>query len=126
MQLQGRELSIETQGADVSLLHFELRLLGREIPEEELIENFFGEEMRQAVERLQKELDLDTTGVVDEVTARHINAEMRVAALYFDKRYILDPVGASWASIEGDQDMRRLGARVTRPERTDAYVLPCR
>ena len=72
MQLQGRELSTDAQGADVSLLQFELGMLF-EIPEEEVVENFFGEGTQKAVERFQEESDLKITGVVDEATAECIN-----------------------------------------------------
>ena len=34
-------------------------------------------------------------------------ALMKVAALYFDKLYILDPVGASWATIGADHEARK-------------------
>lgn len=30
---------------------------------------------------------------------------LKVAALYFDKLVILDPVGASWATIAADHDL---------------------
>jgi len=51
------------RGADVSLLHFELRVLGFEIMEEEVLENLLGESTREAVLKFQSEFDLEQTGV---------------------------------------------------------------
>ncbi|MEZ4861711.1 MAG: neuraminidase-like domain-containing protein [Caldilineaceae bacterium] len=76
MRLQGRELDFEKTGPDVSLLHFELRLLGFDISDEDLILNTFGESTREAVFRLQEQLDLESTGIVDEETARRINKQV--------------------------------------------------
>jgi hypothetical protein len=42
MHLQGRNLSVQMQGEDVKLLHKELRLLGFDIPEDEVVRTFFG------------------------------------------------------------------------------------
>ena len=73
MRLQGRELKLEMQGADVRLLQFELSLLGFDIPGDETLKNFFGEVTQRAVIRFQREFNLEPTGVVDERTARLIN-----------------------------------------------------
>ena len=64
MQLQGRDLSIEMRGADVSPPQLELRLLGFETMEEEVLENFlFGESTHEAALKFQSEFDLEQTGV---------------------------------------------------------------
>lgn len=77
MKLQGRDLKSDLRGADVRLLHFELRLLRLDIPEEETLENHFGEGTQQAVRHFQEQLDLEADGIVGSVTARRINAEVR-------------------------------------------------
>ncbi len=43
MQLQGRNLEPDLRGTDVRLVHFELPLLGLDIPDEEALGNHFGE-----------------------------------------------------------------------------------
>ncbi len=73
MRLQGRELKLEMQGADVRLLQFELGLLGLDVPNDEQLKNFFGEGTQRAVMRFQQQFNLDPTGLVDERTARQIN-----------------------------------------------------
>ena len=40
MQLWGRNLLVQIQGEDVKLLHKELRLLGFDIPEDEVVRTF--------------------------------------------------------------------------------------
>lgn len=74
MKLQGRDLNEGMQGADVRLLHFELGLLGMEIPHTEMRENHFGEHTRELVERFQAKFGIEGTGIVDSVVAERINA----------------------------------------------------
>lgn len=76
MKLQGRNLSPRMRGEDVKRLHGELRKLGHRIPVAESSKQFFGAATRQAVLDFQKEHRLETTGVVDERTAKRINAEI--------------------------------------------------
>ncbi|HZJ08918.1 MAG TPA: peptidoglycan-binding domain-containing protein, partial [Trueperaceae bacterium] len=77
MQLQGRNLTFDLRGADVRLLQLELNLLDRDIPDEEVDANHFGENTQRAVLRFQEEFGLDPTGVVENRTARRINAAVR-------------------------------------------------
>ncbi len=77
MDLQGRNLSIEMQGADVRVLHAELVQLGFAIPEEELSNSLFGEATREAVAQLQKNNRLKSTGEVDERTAARLTVLVR-------------------------------------------------
>lgn len=79
MILQGRNLSIGVQGEDVMQLHNELRLLSMEIPDDELLEAFFGKGTHRAIMQFQEIYGLDITGEVDDLTVERINAE--VAAL---------------------------------------------
>ncbi len=69
MQLQGRNLSLTTNGEDVKLLQQKLRQLGFSIDD---TEGFFDKTTFQAVHALQKEHGLPATGVVDETTAKLI------------------------------------------------------
>ena len=77
MDLQGRDLTLNLRGADVRLLQFELRLLGLDIPDEEVDAIHFGEGTQGAVLRFQEEFGLHPTGVVERETARRINAAVR-------------------------------------------------
>ena len=72
MQLQGRNLKLNMQGADVHLLHFELQLLGHTIADDEVQANRFSVQTKQAVQAFQRGHDLEPTGVVDEATAAAI------------------------------------------------------
>jgi hypothetical protein len=64
------------KGEDVKLLHGELRKLGYRIPAAETSKQVFGASTRQAVTDFQKKHRLEATGVVDERTAKRINAEV--------------------------------------------------
>ena len=77
MKLQGRNLTPDMHGADVRLLQLELRLLDLEIPDEEVIDNRFGEGTQESVRQFQEEFGLDPTGLVERTTARRINAAVR-------------------------------------------------
>lgn len=79
MRLQGRNLSIEMRGEDVKLLHSELHQLGYDIKDTEVQESSFGLTTQKAVTTFQKRNQLETTGVVDEETARAINAAVDAA-----------------------------------------------
>src|SRR5215831_6871972 len=72
--LQGRNLTLRMQGADVRLLQTELTLLGFAIPDGEA--GFFSDGTREAVLTFQARHDLDESGVVDERTAEAIAAEL--------------------------------------------------
>ncbi len=76
MNLQDRNLSIEMRGDDVKLLHSELGLLGFTIPDKELQEMALGSGTREVIIQFQKAHDLEPTGVVNERTAKRINAEV--------------------------------------------------
>jgi len=76
MQLQGRELKIHQSGIDVRLLQFELSLLGFDIPEQETLQNFFGQQTQKAVLKFQARVDLERTGVVERHTAKRLNKEI--------------------------------------------------
>jgi peptidoglycan hydrolase-like protein with peptidoglycan-binding domain len=75
MDLQGRNLQQGLTGEDVRLLHTELTLLDRSIPEEEeRTKGQFGRGTLAAVQQFQTQHQLPATGVVDAGTARAINA----------------------------------------------------
>ncbi|MEX2307779.1 MAG: neuraminidase-like domain-containing protein [Pirellulales bacterium] len=76
MKLQGRSLSLRMKGEDVTLLHGELRALGYRFTAAETSKQLFGASTRQAVMDFQKKHRLEATGVVDERTAKRINAEV--------------------------------------------------
>jgi peptidoglycan hydrolase-like protein with peptidoglycan-binding domain len=73
MQLQSSELNLQAQGAEVELLHRELRELGHELPAEEVERSVFGEGTGNAVLHFQRHQNLPPTGVVNEETAKRIN-----------------------------------------------------
>ncbi|MCI0723916.1 MAG: peptidoglycan-binding protein, partial [Acidobacteria bacterium] len=74
MELHGRNLSVEMQGEDIRLLQSELQQLGYNLPSKETEEALFGEATYEAVRDFQRTRGLPVTGVVDEHTARVINA----------------------------------------------------
>src|SRR6267378_3774631 len=76
MNLQGRDLKLDLTGDDVRLLHTELAQLGLGVPDDEIQRAVFGKGTREAVARFQKEHSLETSGVVDAVTAHAINKEV--------------------------------------------------
>ena len=71
MELQARNLSLRMTGEDVTLLQQELRQLGFTIEDRE---SLFGNSTFLAVQEFQREQGIEATGVVDEATARLINA----------------------------------------------------
>ena len=73
MKLQGRNLSLQSQGEDVKLLHSELRQLGYTIAPSELDSNTFLQTTRDAVIAFQRDRGISPTGIVDSHTAREIN-----------------------------------------------------
>lgn len=77
MQLQGRNLEIGLQGADVRLLQFELQLVDMPAPEEEVRQNRFDAGTRKAVAHFQEKFRLNPTGIVDPATAKQINLMVR-------------------------------------------------
>jgi peptidoglycan hydrolase-like protein with peptidoglycan-binding domain len=72
MDLQSRNLSIQTQGEDVKLLHITLRQLGYSIQADEIDTQFFGPATREAVLDVQQRNRLEATGRVDDLTAKAI------------------------------------------------------
>jgi hypothetical protein len=76
MNLNDRNLSLRMRGEDVALLQRELQHLGAVIDPGEVTDTRFGTTTRDAVQRFQREHALEPTGVVDEETARLINAEV--------------------------------------------------
>lgn len=64
MELQGRNLSLRKRGEDVRLLQEELQRLSFAIED---TPGLFGATTRQAVRDLQRQNDLEPTGVVDEI-----------------------------------------------------------
>jgi peptidoglycan hydrolase-like protein with peptidoglycan-binding domain len=75
MDLNGRNLEFDSQGDDVWSLQDDLALLGRNVPDGERVEGFFGEGTRAAVVDFQVRRGLGETGVVDDALARLITAE---------------------------------------------------
>ena len=73
MNLQNRNLTLETHGDDVRLLHTELRQLGFNIRARETQGGVFGESTYQAVIDFQRTRGLRPNGVVDSSTAAAIN-----------------------------------------------------
>jgi hypothetical protein len=77
MQLQGRNLTPGLSGADVHLLHQELSQIGFSISLSETSRSFFGRSTSQAVQSFQKGHGLETSGIVDPLTAQAINNAVR-------------------------------------------------
>jgi hypothetical protein len=77
MNLQGRNLSIQLQGDDVTLLQTELRQLAFVINDTDA---YFGGSTRDAVLEFQRTHDIQPTGIVDAETAHRINAEVDALA----------------------------------------------
>src|SRR5688572_23465159 len=73
MQLQGRDLQQGLTGNDVKLLHSELAMLGLPVAQNELDPMLFGPTTLAVVKAFQAQHGLEATGVVDAVTAMHIN-----------------------------------------------------
>jgi hypothetical protein len=84
MELQGRDLSIQLQGADVEMLQGELRRLAFVIDDPA---GLFGAATRNAVFGFQGTHGVPSTGVVDAATAGLINAA--VEALENNARFIV-------------------------------------
>lgn len=74
MKLSGRDLRLELRGDDVALLHHELALLGLHVEDADVARQWFGDSTEKAVRTFQDEHQLPPEGVVDERTARSINA----------------------------------------------------
>ncbi len=76
MDLQGRDLEQNMSGEDVALLIKELQILDFTISDDEINRKHFGKMTRAAVEKFQKKQGIEVSGVVEEETARRINAEV--------------------------------------------------
>ena len=126
MQLQGRNLSENLRGDDVKLLHEELGKLGFSINDRV---GFFGRATRKAVLEFQKNHQMPATGVVDQRTARAINAQ--VDALQSQELFVEGHVrrtdGGSLAGLlvyAFDRDLRseeKLGG--SRPDKSGLSVI---
>lgn len=116
MNLQGRNLRFDLRGADVRLLQFELRLLGLNIPDQEAVDNRFGEGTREAVQKFQKRFGLKKDGIVGEVTAGRINAEIRRLVPASEAvEQLARPVKRTLEQISSlDAGADNLGARIKR------------
>lgn len=73
MDLQGRNLKLQSRGDDVRLLHTELRKLDYKIPDREYSQRYFDTATQKAVKHFQEKHELPSTGVVDKKTAKRIN-----------------------------------------------------
>jgi len=51
VNLQGRNLFIDIQGDDARLLHSEVRQVDFDVPDDEMLQDFFGQGTRDAVTR---------------------------------------------------------------------------
>ena len=73
MNLQSRELRLNSQGEDVAMLHNQLLSMGGSIDAAELAMKLFGDTTRRRVLEFQERTALPPTGVVDEDTANAID-----------------------------------------------------
>ncbi len=72
MNLEGRNLHVEMKGDDVRRLQTELKQLGFTL----VVNALFDSTTFLAVQKFQKDHGLNANGIVDEATARRINAEV--------------------------------------------------
>ena len=72
MNHQNQSLSLQMQGENIKRLHITLRQLDYNIVDDETGQQFFGPATREAVLNFQKQNGLETTGTVDDVTAKAI------------------------------------------------------
>lgn len=72
-----RELRVNLHGADVALLHNELRQLGYAVSSEETTQRYFGEVTRKAIVEFQREHSLELTGIVDDRTVTTMRADLK-------------------------------------------------
>jgi peptidoglycan hydrolase-like protein with peptidoglycan-binding domain len=91
MNLQGRNLSVDTHGEDVRLLQSELRQLGFDISDEEVQQAFFGAGTHEAVVGFQETNRLEPTGVVATGTAALINARVETRRPMVGRRQVRQP-----------------------------------
>jgi Tc toxin complex TcA C-terminal TcB-binding domain/Neuraminidase-like domain/Salmonella virulence plasmid 28.1kDa A protein/Putative peptidoglycan binding domain len=73
LDISGDKLSFGAQNDDVTRLHQAMRELGRDVPPDERRGRFFGAGTTAVVKALQAELELVSTGIVDDATVRAIN-----------------------------------------------------
>jgi peptidoglycan hydrolase-like protein with peptidoglycan-binding domain len=73
MNLQNRQLGLDSQGEDVASLHNQLLNMGGSIDAAELAMKLFGNTTRRRVAEFQEQTALPPTGVVDEDTASAID-----------------------------------------------------
>ena len=119
MKLQGRNLSVNLQGADVALLQQELRQLNLTIPDDEARRSFFGPVTLRAVQEFQQKHALEPSGVVDERTATAINADVATQQPRVVRGLVWDANGKPVAGVivkAFDKDLRSeqpLGEKVS-------------
>ena len=119
MKLQGRNLSLRMQGADVKLLQDELRQLGFSINDSD---GYLGKTTRQGVLEFQRGHGLQATGVVDEATATAINVEMDVLqpepepAQERQQFIVRGQIRQTDGDLLGEGQIKALDADLRRPE----------
>src|SRR5437867_5308859 len=69
-------LTIGSEGADVSLLHRELEELGLSVGAEEVSTKAFGQSTQQSVMTFQRQQGLPVTGIVDAASAERLSREV--------------------------------------------------
>jgi hypothetical protein len=109
MLLQGPDLSLNSQGEEVRLLHRELAQLGFQIPPTETIRGSFGPGTEAAVKQFQERHRLEPTGVVDETTARLLTAQIQSLDKYKVRGQVLSAEGQPLAGAivrAFDKDLR--------------------
>ncbi len=72
MRLAGAVLTLEARGGEVALLHRELARLGVDVADDERDGSRFGPSTEEAIRRLQEQLRLESTGIVDALTAERL------------------------------------------------------
>ena len=88
MKLTRRQLMVRMRGDDVELLQKELKLLGYSIRDRK---GFFGRSTKKAVRKFQEISGLETTGVVDQSTARLINEAVDKLQRGLRRKYRIHP-----------------------------------
>jgi hypothetical protein len=86
LDISASQLSLGTNGDDVTRVHRALQSLGRVVPGTETTARVLGLGTVAVVKALQQELDLPTTGIVDAATVKAIN--VLLAKLATDSRVV--------------------------------------
>ena len=88
MDLQSATLSEGARGDVVRRLHRELAIIGLSVPEAERTEGVFGQGTVGTVRRFQEERRIESTGAVDDETARAINAAVNALTFNVDGKVV--------------------------------------